>query len=177
MNGVIIHNSKYGATRDYAQWLSEELSLPLFRTENKTQNEIRNADFILIGTSVYFGKFKIQKWLKENVPVLKSKKVFLFIVCGTGADEKNQQNKIIQDNLLPDLKQQCEIYFLPGRVIHEELTWMHKMALSIAGRFEKDPKKKDAMHKDIDGVRKENLLPLINAINNYGLRITGKSLK
>jgi len=167
MNGIIIYKGKYRATKDYAQWLSNELSLPLLISDDATATDITNVDFVLIGTSVYYGKFKIQNWLRKNVHHLKNKKIFLFIVCGTGDEEKEKQNKIIRDNLPPEIKQQCEIYFLPGRLIHKELTWMHKISMNLAGRFEKDPKRKEALQKDINGVRKENLLPLINVVNNY----------
>jgi menaquinone-dependent protoporphyrinogen IX oxidase len=167
MKGLIVYKGKYGATRDYAQWLSEDLKLPKLFADEVTKKQISDCDFLLIGTSVYFGKFKIKHWLKANVHEIRDKKLFLFVVNATPPEERLKHEKFVYDNVPAEIKQQCEVYFLPGRVIHKELTWTDRMILDVMGRFEKDPRKKAALDKDIDHVEKKNLFPLVNAVENF----------
>lgn len=53
MKGVIIYKSKYGATQQYALWLSTALELPAWQPEEKTINELLNSDFFIIGSPIY----------------------------------------------------------------------------------------------------------------------------
>ncbi len=57
---MIIYTSKYGATRQYAEWLGNELNLSQAHPEAITGAQIERADYLVIGTPVYFGKFRIK---------------------------------------------------------------------------------------------------------------------
>ncbi|SFP80579.1 hypothetical protein [Parafilimonas terrae] len=61
-----------------------------------------------------------------------------------------------------ELRPQCKFFFVPGRVIHKKLTLRDKLVLRLAALFEKDPVREKVLNEDRDGVRKEELLPLIN---------------
>ena len=70
MKGIIIYKSKYGATSQYAHWLSEELKLPAREPEEITSNELADCDFIIVGSAVYVGNLLIRKWLKKHLDIL-----------------------------------------------------------------------------------------------------------
>lgn len=167
MKSIILFKSKYGATRQYAAWLAEMLELPIVDVDDATNENIRNNDALLIGTSVYFGKFKNARWLRQNVKELSTKKkIFMFIVCASAADSETC-NKILKTNLPAEIKDKCTYYFLPGRVLHRQLSFFERLILNFAARFVKDPEKKQALHNDLDEVKKENLNPLIIAAKGF----------
>ena len=116
MKGLIIYKSKYGATTQYADWLGADLGLPVCSIEKADSQELQAADYVLIGSSVYIGRLLIKKWLRKNMAILKNKKLFLFVVCGGGATDKQQQEAIINTNLPEILRKQCDVYFMPGRL-------------------------------------------------------------
>ena len=48
MNGVILYQSKYGATKRYAGWLSEEAGFPCMETRTADIHEIAKYDTIIL---------------------------------------------------------------------------------------------------------------------------------
>jgi len=167
MKGIIIYKGKYGATRQYAEWIGNTLKLPVMLPEEITKEQIDNNDYLVIGTSVYFGKFKIGGWLNENAKLLYNKKLFFFIVNATAPGEQAKRSKFIQDNISGELRQKSEIYFLPGRLIHKDLDWKDKLIINMRGAMLKDPAKKKAIKADLDEVKKENIAPIVKAVNAF----------
>lgn len=167
MKGLIIYKGKYGATRDYATLLSKELNLPAF-TPTVIGGELMNADFVLIGSSVYVGKLQLQSWLIRNQEWLKTKKLFFFIVCGTPAGDKEKTDKIIADNIPPSLRNNS-IFFLKGRMIRRTLSWTDRLLLKMGAWLTKDPDEKKRMQQDFDGVEVASLRPLLHALKLWDL--------
>jgi menaquinone-dependent protoporphyrinogen IX oxidase len=167
MKGLIIYKGKYGATRQYAGWLSQALHLPAVQPDEVTKEQLLASDFLLIGSSVYIEKFQIRDWLKKNSAAIIDKKLFLFIVCGTPADEKEKLEGFIRNNVPVEIRSKCEIYFLPGRMIYKNLTWSDKLLLRVGAMFTQDARQKQAMLNDFDGVKKQNLSPLLQAFSKF----------
>ncbi|HEY8969763.1 MAG TPA: flavodoxin domain-containing protein [Puia sp.] len=147
MNGIVLYRSRNGATRQYADWIGTALRLPVIDPERVDETLLAAADFLLIGTSVYYGELTLRDWLKENVPGLVHKKLFFFIVCAPSPDV-SKHGQIIMDNIPgPLLRPSTDIFFLPGR-------WML------------DPASKEASSQDIDAVKKENIAGLLEAVRS-----------
>jgi menaquinone-dependent protoporphyrinogen IX oxidase len=166
MKGVIIYNGKYGATAQYAEWLSESLSLPIIAPENNTV-QVEKSDFVIIGTSIYIGKFVMKDWIENNVAMLNDKKVFIFVVTGTPLDQQEKLNEYIHANIPQEIKNSSEIFFLPGRLSFKKLSWTDKLLVKVGAFFAKTPEEKKLMLTDYDSVRKEHLSELINMVKNY----------
>src|SRR5580765_8519842 len=111
MKGAIIYKTKYGATKQYAEWLGADLNLPLLKCDDLIEGELSQYDFLLLGTPVYIGKFQIAKWLTHNVRNLIRKKIFIFIVAGTSVEEPETRSKIILNNIPQEIKPYCDTYF------------------------------------------------------------------
>src|SRR5690349_2839651 len=104
MKGIIIYKGKYGATRQYAAWLRDELGLQLVQADHCKSYHIELSDIIVIGTSIYVGKMQVSKWLKKNLDILKKKKVFLFVVCGTAMDETQKLESYLDASMPAELR-------------------------------------------------------------------------
>jgi menaquinone-dependent protoporphyrinogen IX oxidase len=168
MNSVITYKGKYGATKQYAQWLAEELNSPVCPIEDLDKKSLEGYDVIVIGTSVYIGKLQVHKWLEENVDVLRKKKVFLFLVSGTPPGEKEKLMEYIQNNVPKEIIENGHISFLHGRMIFKNLRWRDKVLLRLGAsmvRF-KNPDEAKRMVTDFDDVKKENLRPLIDLLKS-----------
>jgi menaquinone-dependent protoporphyrinogen IX oxidase len=165
MNGTIIYAGKYGATEQYAKWLSEEIKMPMLALENVNSQEIILSDFLVIGSSVYMGKLLVRDWLKQNRNILRNKTLFLFVVCGN-QDEK-ERALIIENNVQSSFLNITNTFFLRGRVIRERLSWKDKLFLKLGSMLEKDPVKRKEMLQDFDAVKKENLAGLVKAIEGF----------
>lgn len=59
--------------------------------------------------------------MMKHIEILKTKKLFIFIVCATpDADERTQEHTIKQ-NIPKLIANRDNIYFLPGRLVVEKL--------------------------------------------------------
>ena len=167
MKGAIIFKGRYGATDQYAQWLGQELQLPVLDADAVNAGLLAQYDFVIAGGSVYVGKLQNRNWLRRFCDQLTGKKLFLFIVCATPQTEKEKLNTILRTNIPPVLLDRFDIYFLQGRLIKNKLSWMDRLILKMGASFEKDPERKKAMLNDFDKVKKENIYSLVQAVNAY----------
>ena len=167
MKGIVIYKGKYGATKQYAEWLADVLSLPVVVTDNINGNQLKEFDYLLLGSSVYIGKLQIQQWLKKNIPFINDKKVFFFQVASTPPEEKEKRQTYNQTSIPEELRNKFEFYFLPGRLIMKKLSWMDRFMLKMGARLTKDPKAKKAMLTDYDEVTKDKIFGLCAVVKKY----------
>ena len=160
MKSVIIYKGKYGATRQYAEWLGAALHLPLKTPEELQEADIKMHDFIILGSSVYIGKLLIRDWIKLYADVLKNKKILLFVVCGN--NNQKEQEKIIKQNIPDGLLDPDHIFFLPGRLIQSKLSWKDRFMLKAGAMIVKDPEAKKFMLQDRDNVKEENITAIVS---------------
>jgi menaquinone-dependent protoporphyrinogen IX oxidase len=169
MKGIIIYKSKYGATKLYADWLSELARLPRVASDSFNTDSLPNYDYLLLGSSVYVGKLLIRNWIKHNLKSLLKKKIFLFVVCGTSLHEKVTLAKIARNNIPDEIRNNCEIFFLPGRLNKSILSLSDRILLRMGAAMTRDPNVKKNMMQDYNAVQKEALLPLLNATGRFTL--------
>jgi len=167
MKGIIVYKGKYGATQQYAQWLGEELNLPVAASDKIDGNDLSNYDFLVIGSSVYIGKLQISKWLKANLASLKGKKIFFFQVAATPSDEKEKLEAYIRSGVPEEIRSQCEFYFYRGKMIFACLSWKDRFLLKMGARLTKDPAEKKGMLTDFNQVKRENITGLVNAVKEF----------
>ncbi len=161
MKGIIVYKGKYGATAQYAQWLGAELNYPVCKVGTEAYKAIRDADTLVIGTSVYIGKLQISRWLRDNESELQYKKLYLFLVAGTPVSEKGTLQAYIQAGVPHSLQKKLKVYFLPGRLQVGKLSWKDRLMLKIGARLTKDPQEKKRMLADYDDVKKENIAGMV----------------
>ena len=145
MNGIIIYKGKYGATAQYAQWLGQDLNMPVLSSGNSEQANLNEYDLLMIGTSVYIGKMQIAPWLRNNIAFIRNKKIILFVVAGTPPNEKEKLDSYVKPGLPDEIRQNCEVYYLHGKLRVNELSWKDRFLLKIGAWLVKDPQesKKD----------------------------------
>lgn len=171
MKGIIVFKGKYGATAQYANFLSEELNFPACSAEDISNKDLSPYDLVIIGTSVYLGKLQISEWLKDNLAVLKAKKIFLFLVAGTPPDQKEKLEPYIHSGIPAELIANCTVFFLPGRLNIKNLSWKDRFMLETGARLAKDPGAKKAMLTDYDHVKKENIIVPVKEIKKYCITV------
>jgi len=165
MMGVVIYKSKYGATAQYAQWISASLKLPLFEIDELDYYNLNKYDFIVLGSSVYIGKLLIKKWLKNNLAEICNKKIFLFVVCSMPLDQKDKLDSYITASVPAEIRNRCNIFFLPGKLKIQGLSFVDNFMLKMGARLAKSKAEKKSMLTDYNEVKKENVTKLINALN------------
>jgi menaquinone-dependent protoporphyrinogen IX oxidase len=177
MKGLVIYKGKYGATKQYAMWIGQELQLPMASADRFHIDELPKYDYFILGSSVYIGKLEIKDWLKKNFNALTNKKIFFFQVAGSPVEQIEKRESYNKASLPPDILQKIQFYYLPGRMIMRNLSGWDRFMLKMGAKLTKDPVERKAMLTDFDHVKKENILPVIKAIRTLkGVNETEREL-
>lgn len=163
MKAIIIYRGKYGATDQYAHWLADILGISLLKAENATSEILAGYEIVIVGSSVYVGNLLLAKWLDRHAGDLVDKKVLLFIVCGTTADDSEEQQLLIRNNLGRALRASIAVFFLPGKCVISRLSWKDRIVLKMGAWLQKDVHKKALMNRGFNHMDKKKLDPLIIA--------------
>src|SRR6478735_1007015 len=167
MKGLVIYKGKYGATKQYAMWIGEELQLPVASADRFHIDELPKYDYFILGSSVYIGKLEIKDWLKKNFIVLQNKKIFFFQVAGSPVEQIEKRESYNKASLPPDILQKIQFYYLPGRMIMRNLSGWDRFMLKMGAKLTKDPVEKKAMLTDFDHVKKEKVIPIMEGVRTY----------
>ena len=137
MKGAIFFTGKFGSTEQYAQWISEQTSFPVFDL-NKQNPDPTDFDLLVLGSSIMQKKPTIKKWLTTFWPTIKDKQIVLFTVSGTKPGHPDLQkwmNKSFPKEVLMHIK------YIPlrGRLNLKEFSWLTRFLLKLGATIEKDP--------------------------------------
>lgn len=78
MKTIIIYNSKSGFTKQYAEWINEEVKGTLIEYKDASIEKLLEYDTIIYGGSVVAANIRGIKLITDNYEKLKDKKVIVF---------------------------------------------------------------------------------------------------
>lgn len=114
--GIIIYQSKYGATKKYAGWLREMTGFVCEETSKAVWREAARYETIVVCGGIYASGIAGLSLLKKNINMLKDKKIVIFAVGASPYDDK-ALSQIKEHNLKNELKN-IPLYY--GRGIWDE---------------------------------------------------------
>lgn len=103
MKGIILYQSKYGAAKRYAKWLSEEIGFEVKEVKKTTVAEVLQYDAIILGGGIYASGIAGLSFLKKNYDFLKEKRLAVFC-CGASPYEDAAFRQIMEHNMRGPLK-------------------------------------------------------------------------
>lgn len=161
MNGAIFYSSKYGSTRQYAEWIGEATGLPVFSVTG-TSGHPGDYDFLVLGSSVMYYKLSIRKWMRANAAHIRSGRTILFTV--SGAPPGLKLDGWVADSLPNSLISRVEHVALGGRWRREELTRWDRMTLLMGALMNRDPQARKEELEGFDYVDKSSIAPIVEMI-------------
>ena len=140
MSGIIIYKSKYGATKKYAEWLSEATGFPFVTTKEADINEVAENDVIIAGGGVYASGIACTSFLKKNIGKLKGKKIIVY-TCGASPYDEKSVNAVIKMNMKDDLEG-IPVFYYRGAFDMKEMSFKDRTLCSMLRKslVKKDPK-------------------------------------
>ncbi len=122
--GIILYQSQYGATKKYAEWLTEKTGYDCIETKNAKVSQLQNYDVILLGGGVYASGIAGLHFLKKNVNHLSDKKIAVFAVGASPYDEKAILH--IQEMHFKDALRNIPLFYCRGAWDEEKMTFVHR---------------------------------------------------
>lgn len=98
MNGIILYQSKYGATRKYAQWLAERTGFPYIETKKAKIADVQKYDAVILGGGIYASGIAGLSFLKKHIETLAGKKLIVFC-AGASPYEERAFQEIVEHNM------------------------------------------------------------------------------
>ncbi|MGX2946505.1 flavodoxin domain-containing protein [Enterococcus alishanensis] len=98
MKGIILFQSKYGATKKYANWLSDKTGFSCVETKKAKIEMVQKFDTIILGGAIYASGISGLSFLKKHFNALMDKKIVIFCIGASPYDEATIQ-AMIQHNL------------------------------------------------------------------------------
>lgn len=103
MAGVILYQSKYGATEKYVRWLEEATGFDVIRTKDAKLNQVLKYDIIILAGGIYASGIAGLPFLKKHIRSLADKRIAIFCV-GASPFEKDAFENLCEHNLKDGLE-------------------------------------------------------------------------
>ena len=171
--GIILYQSKYGATKKYADWLKEETGYDCIETKNAKVSLVQNYDVIVLGGGVYASGIAGLHFLKKNISSLSGKKIAVFAVGASPYDEKAMMQ--IQEMHFKDALSDVPLFCCRGAWDEDKMTFgdrtlckMLQKAVAKQNPDEYEPWQSalmSAVGQKCDWTDKKYLEPLIEYLN------------
>ena len=175
--GIILYQSKYGATKKYADWLMEETGYDCIETKNAKVENLRNYDVIILGGGVYASGNAGLQFLKMNINQLVDKKIAVFAVGASPYDEKAVQQ--IRDMHFKDALSNIPLFYCRGAWDEEKMKFADRTLCNMLQKAvaKQNPKEYEPWQKALmcavgqkcDWTDKSYLDPLLKHIEENGI--------
>lgn len=170
MKTLVVYTSKYGSTKQYAEWIASVFSAALRPAHEIRDGDIDAFDVIVCGCYLHIGKMIGADFLTKHWGVLKSKRVVLFSVAGAPANVP-ERVQWFEANVPEEIRTHVHHFPLRGRAMNLDLKdrfllSFPRMMMHLKYWKTHDPKDKAAIEafKPFDGVDKDSIEPLVSHI-------------
>ena len=174
MNIVVIYSSKYGTTKQYAQWIAEALNAKLFERHKIKADQLNDFDIVIYGGGLYAGGISGVNLVTKNP----CKNLVIFTV-GLAPPESTDYSGILEKNLTSEMIQNTKIFHLHGGIDYKKLGIVHKAMMAtmmmiikkaVAKKDESEISNEDkeflaSYGKKMDSTSRQNILPLVEYVN------------
>ena len=171
---LVLYFSKYGTTKEYAEWIAEELNGDIYSINNFNNDILNNYDIIILGSALYAGKIIGKDIFIKNYEILKNKKLVLF-TCGLADYDKTENINSVYNRLKKEFPEKIieniKIFYLRGGINYKELTLKHRIMMWMMKKMilrngieklsEEDKKFIETYGKRVDCMNKNNIKKLL----------------
>jgi len=168
MKCLVTYKSKTGFTKKYAQWIAEELSADLYDYKKIKKEMLKDHDVIIYGGSLHAVGIEGIKLIKDNLDIIKGKKVIVFAVGATPYREETVK-EIKRNNFTREQLGKIRFFYLRGGFNYNKLPFIDKVLMKLLQlklKMKKNltPDEKgmlNAYNKPVDFTRRENIEDII----------------
>ena len=90
MNTVVLYQSRYGSTKQYAEWIAEELGADIYPADSFPAEKFAGYDTVIFGAPVFGGAVLGIAGIENNLAVLQNKRLIIFTVGLTSPDAEER---------------------------------------------------------------------------------------
>ncbi len=91
MKTLVVYRTRYGSTREYAEWIAEDLGADVRPMDQVRAADIAPYDTVIVGGYVRMGKIQGADFLVKHANELSQKRLFFFSVAGAPAQSPDRE--------------------------------------------------------------------------------------
>lgn len=152
MSTVVIYKSKYGSTKQYAEWIREELGADLKNADEVKSKDLLQYDTIIYGAGVYIGCIAGIALISDNYEQFKGKKIIVFTVGLTDPADKGKCEDLLTKNFTVKMRETIPVFHLLGALDYKKIGAINKLMM------------KKMKVEETDLVTKEQIQPLLESL-------------
>lgn len=88
MNGIVLYQSKYGATKKYVDWLTEATKFSCLEIKKADIKDLAKYDIVILAGGIYASGIAGLTFLKKHIEQLENKRIAVFCVGASPFDEQ-----------------------------------------------------------------------------------------
>jgi len=123
---AVIYKSKYGATKQYAEWIAETLEASLFEVSNIKSSQLMDYDIVIYGGGLYADGINDIKFVTKTP----YKSLIVFTV-GIFDPQTSDYSAVLSKNFTPEELSKIKIFHLRGNIDYEKLSMIHKGMVAV----------------------------------------------
>lgn len=132
MKTLVIYKSKYGSTKQYAQWIAEELGCEAVDAKSVKPSDLEKYDNIVYGGGLYAETINGVSLITKNIDTLRDKRIAVYTTGLTPTDCRDYYDKlIIERNFKFGVPQNVKVFNFVGKMIVSELSVVHRTAINM----------------------------------------------
>ena len=168
---VVIYKSKHGSTRQYAEWIGEELDCPVIEDKDFSKRDFEKYDNVIFGGCVQAGGILGFDLIKKNMRRLQNKKIVTFAV-GLNVMQKETRMQLREINFDKRSVEKMTCFYCPGAYKPEEIKGIDAGIMKLMVRMlegkpytevtEDDKKLLDAVKNGANYVDRKYIEPIVN---------------
>ena len=170
-NTVVVYKSRYGSTKKYAQWISEEIKADLFDKSKIDISKLKEYDTIVYGGGLYASGISGVSMIINNYEKLKDKRLVVFTVGLASTDREEVFIPIIEKSFSKEMLENIKFFHLRGGIDYKKLGLVHRSMMAML-KFvicRKDPNELsdedkeflDTYRSQVDFADKKTIVPLL----------------
>ncbi len=169
MKIAIIYTSQTGFTKQYAQWLSEEVKGECFTVTEAEKTDFSEYDAIVFGGWCFAGTIKKLDWFKGKMAQWADKKKAVFAV-GASPAENPELDEGLRKNFTDEEWRQMWVFYCPGGLCYEKMNPVSKVMMKMFVKMlakkksEKEQMMAEMLGKSYDISDKKYVLPIAEYI-------------
>ena len=154
MSTVVIYKSKYGSTKQYAEWIAEELGADLKNADDVKPEDLTPYDTVIYGAGVYVGCIAGIALISDNFEQLKDKKLIVFTVGLTDPSDKKKYDDLLTKNFTWTMKDTVPAFHFRGALDYKKIGLGNKLMM------------KKMKIPEANYVSKEQIQPLLKSLGS-----------
>lgn len=169
---AVIYQSKYGSTKQYAEWIAQQLGAELLPRSQVKPADLAQYDVVVYGGGLYAGGIAGADLVLKH-PV----KRLALVTVGVGDPKTTDYAQVLRQAFPAGVPDDVRVFHLRGGMDYQRLSFLHRTLMGIIKKLMIDrtpPEKmndemraiRDTYGKKTDFVDKDSIAPIVTYVNS-----------